>query len=230
MFTRLRSFSIGHYLSFQQLCFLSEMGEALSQLQDRNRTMAIADAPVLQRCQLADGTSNWYAVYTSPRHEKYVAEQLRRRSIDQFLPLYQTVHRWKNGCKAKVELPLFPGYVFVKISKGQRVPVLELPGVVSFVGTRNRPAELSACEIETLRAGLQLHKFEPYRKLAVGAKVRIASGALAGLTGVLLRHANGYRVVITVELIHQSAAVELDEVDVEPCGTESRFTNACRDL
>jgi len=176
--------------------------------------------------QITEQPSHWYAIYTSPRHEKYVSEHLRHRDIEQFLPLYQRVHRWKNGCKARVELPLFPGYLFVKITRRQRVRVLELPGVISFVGTRTEPALLSEFEIETLRSGLPLHKFEPYRQLAVGQKVQITCGALTGLTGVLVRHANGYRVVITVELIHQSVAVELDAHDVEPCGTNSRLPKA----
>ena len=168
--------------------------------------------------RVAEQPSHWYAIYTSPRHEKYVSEHLKQRSIEQFLPLYWRVHRWKNGCKAKVEIPLFPGYLFVKINRRQRVRVLELPGVVSFVGTRTAPALLSEFEIETLRSGLHLHKFEPYRQLAVGQRVEIRSGPLTGLSGVLVRHANGYRVVITIQLIHQSVAVELDAHDVEPCG------------
>ena len=191
-----------------------------------NRSLAVSEPALLPiDGRTAEQPSHWYAVYTSPRHEKYVSEHLRQRSIEQFLPLYQRVHRWKNGCKARVELPLFPGYLFVKISRRQRVRVLELPGVISFVGTRTEPALLSEFEIETLRAGLHLHKFEPYQQLVVGQKVQITTGPLTGLMGVLVRHANGYRVVITVELIHQSVAVELDAHDVEPCRSNSHLAN-----
>jgi transcription antitermination factor NusG len=95
------------------------------------------------------------------------------------------------------------------------VRVLDAPGVLSFVGPKGEPAQLPDVEIETLRAGLHLQKFEPHHGLAIGQRVRIHAGALQGLQGVLVRHANGLRVVITVELIQQSVAVELDADAVE---------------
>lgn len=158
---------------------------------------------------------HWYAVYTSPRHEKKVREHLGLRCVESFLPLFRSVHRWKNGCKAQVELPLFPGYVFVNIPRSERVRVLDAPGVLSFVGPKGEPARLSDVEIETLRSGLHLQRFEPHHGLAVGQKVRISAGPLLGLEGVLVRNANGLRVVITVNLIQQSVAVELDANAVE---------------
>ena len=104
----------------------------------------------------------------------------------------------------------------MNIARSERVRVLDVPGVLSFVGPKGEPAHLSDVEIETLRCGLHLQKFEPYRCLAIGQKVRINAGALAGLEGVLVRNANGLRVVITVDLIQQSVAVELDADAVEP--------------
>jgi transcription antitermination factor NusG len=138
------------------------------------------------------------------------------RQVECFLPLFRSIHRWKNGCKAQVELPLFPGYVFVNIPRSERVRVLDVPGVLSFVGPKSEPAQLSDFEIETLRSGLHKQKVEPYRGLAIGQKVRINAGALQGLEGTLVRNANGVRIVITVNLIQQSVAVELDADAVEP--------------
>jgi transcription antitermination factor NusG len=159
---------------------------------------------------------HWYAICSTPRHEKRIHEHLSFRNIECFLPLYRSVHRWKNGCKHLIELPLFPGYLFVKIGLRQKVRVLEIPGVLSFVGTRLEPAPLSDFEIETLRSGLHLKKFAPYSDLVAGEKVRIKAGPLAGLSGVLVRTTNGLRVVITLNMINQSVAVELDATDVEP--------------
>ena len=166
--------------------------------------------------QTSERPPHWYAVHTSPRHEKRVREHLEHRRVECFLPLFRTVHRWKNGSKAQVELPLFPGYLFVNIARSERVQVLDVPGVLAFVGTKSQPAQLPDAEIETLRSGLHLQKFEPYTNLVVGQKVRITAGSLAGLTGVLVRSAKGFRIVLTVDLIHQSVAVELDAADVEP--------------
>jgi transcription antitermination factor NusG len=161
-------------------------------------------------------TAHWHAIYTSPRHEKRVHEYMVGRQLECFLPLHRMVHRWKNGCKALVELPLFPGYLFARVSQKERVRVLEIPGVLCFVGNKTGASEISDFEIETLRSGLHLQKFEPHHQLAIGEKVRIKSGPLSGLNGVLLRNANNFRVVLTLELIQQSVAVELDAADVEP--------------
>jgi transcription elongation factor/antiterminator RfaH len=169
---------------------------------------------------------HWYAIYARPRHEKRVREHLSYRNVESFLPLYRDVHRWKNGCKHLVELPLFPGYLFVKIGQRQRVRVLEIPGVLSFVGTKADPAELSDFEIETLRSGLHLKKFTPYHDFVAGEKVRIKAGPLTGLAGVLVRTMNGLRVVLTLDMINQSVAVELDVSDVEPLGSR-RPPNRC---
>lgn len=177
----------------------------------------------------AESLACWYAVCITPRHEKRVAEYLLQRQIENFVPLYRTIHRWKNGCKAQLELPLFPGYLFVRILKKQRLRVLEVPGVMALVGTRTGPVALSEHEIETLRSGLHLQKVEPFRELAVGQRVRISSGALAGLTGVLIRNASGLRVVLTVELIHQSVAVEVEGYDVEPAETPHTSSLACQE-
>lgn len=160
--------------------------------------------------------SHWHAIYTSPRHEKRVHEYMASRQLECFLPLYRAVHRWKNGCKATVELPLFPGYLFAKVSQNERIRVLEIPGVLCFLGSKTGASEISDLEIETLRSGLHLQKFEPHHHLAIGEKVRIKSGPLSGLSGVLLRNANSFRIVLTLELIQQSVAVELDAADVEP--------------
>jgi transcription antitermination factor NusG len=158
---------------------------------------------------------NWFAVYTAPRHEKLVARHFVLHNVESFLPLYRSLHRWKNGCKVEVEQPLFPGYIFVRIRREERVRVLGVPGVLSFVGPRGAPAVLPDTEIESLRFGLQQCKCEPHPYLAIGEKVRIKAGPLAGMEGVLVRKKNDLRIVLTVDLIMQSVAVEVEAVDLE---------------
>jgi transcription antitermination factor NusG len=200
--------------------YLSDGGEALSQVMNASTT-ATGSLLLPPPLQTAERSAHWYAVQTSPRHEKRVREHLGHRRVECFLPLFRTIHRWKNGCKAQVELPLFPGYLFVNILRSERVQVLDVPGVLSLVGPRGEPAQLPDADIETLRSGLHLQKFEPYNNLVVGQKVRIRAGSLTGLKGVLVRSANGFRVVLTVELIQQSVAVELDAADVEAIASHS---------
>jgi len=188
----------------------------LSQVINANTSVTTAGLLLPPPSQTVERPPHWYAIYTSPRHEKRVNQHLGHRGVECFLPLFRSLRRWKNGCNVQVELPLFPGYVFVNVPRGERVRVLDVPGVLSFVGPKSEPARLSDFEIETLRSGLHLQKFEPYRGLAIGQKVRINAGALQGLEGTLLRNAKGLRVVITVDLIQQSVAVELDADVVEP--------------
>ena len=193
---------------------LSERGEALPQVQEIQGE--VATSVVSTTFLPAKQRPHWFAVCTVPRHEKRVALFLAQRQVEHFLPLYQVSHRWKNGCTAQLELPLFPGYLFVRIDQKQRIPVLGLPGVISFVGTRGGPSELNEPEIETLRSGLHLQRAEPYPQLAIGQHVHIKRGPLSGMAGVMVRNAAGLRVVLTVELLRQSIAVEVNLQDVDP--------------
>jgi transcription antitermination factor NusG len=158
----------------------------------------------------------WFAVYTIPRHEKRLAEHFAVRQIEFFLPLYRTLRKWKDGSRIHLELPLFPNYIFVRISRRERVRVLEVPGVLSIVGCGREPAPLPDSDIEGLRRGIESAKIEPYPYLAAGEKVRINAGPLAGMEGVLIRKKNAFRVVLTISMIMQSASVEVDVGDLEP--------------
>jgi transcription antitermination factor NusG len=156
----------------------------------------------------------WYAAYTTARHEKRVAEQLERKSVECFLPLYEAVHRWKDR-KARVRLPLFPGYVFVRIPLRERLRVLEIPSVVHLVGTTSQPTELPDLEIDSLRSGLHALRIEPCPYLKVGDRVRVKYGPLAGLEGILLRKRDSFRLVLSIDIIMRSVAVEIDAADIE---------------
>src|SRR6266851_10312246 len=115
----------------------------------------------------------WYAAYTSANHEKRVAEQLGVRSVEHFVPLYESMRRWKDR-KVRLQLPLFPGYVFVRLALRDRLRVLQIPGVVRLVGFNGQPAALPDEEMEILRSGLsQRLRVEPHPFLAVGRRVRI---------------------------------------------------------
>lgn len=160
--------------------------------------------------------TRWYAAYTNPRHEKQVAAQMDRKSIECFVPLYRSVRRWKDRRK-ELELPLFPGYVFVHMALRDRLQILQLPGVVHFVSFHGKPAPLPTFEIEALRHGLSGKlAAEPHPYLKIGRRVRVHSGPMAGLEGVLLRRKDKFRVVLSIHLIQRSIAVEVDESEIEP--------------
>jgi transcription antitermination factor NusG len=158
----------------------------------------------------------WFAAYTRSNHERTAAEQLAQRSIEHFVPTYETVRVWKDR-KKRLKLPLFPGYVFVRVALEEKLRILVVPGVVRFVGFDGRPLAVPDEEIETLRTVLQ-HKLkaEPHPYLVAGRKVRIVRGALVGMEGILIRKKARFRVLVSINLIRRSAMIEVDMHDVDP--------------
>jgi transcription antitermination factor NusG len=164
----------------------------------------------------AQAEQKWYAIYTWARHEKRVAEQLEQRRLPNFLPLYRAMHRWKDRRK-EVELALFPGYVFVQLSLEHRLRVLEIPSVVHLVSFQGKPAPLPEHEIENLRQGVNERvRMAPHPYLQAGQRVRVRSGPVAGLEGILVRRKEGARLVVCIELLMRAVALEIDEADVQP--------------
>ena len=199
----------------------SEDGEALPEIR-QNGIGSIVAAHYLNTATPRSSTEQkWFAVYTLARHEKRVAQHFGQRWVEHFLPLYSRQRKWKDGSKGALELPLFPGYIFVRISRAERVRVLEVPGVLSIVGGTQRVlAPLPEKDMEALRKGLHLRRAEPHPVVRVGQRARIRSGALTGMEGIVVREKSGLRVVLTLELIMQSVAVEVDAHDLELVGSD----------
>lgn len=170
--------------------------------------MASAEPAILQ------SPVRWYATYTAPRHEKSVLQHLESRSVESYLPLYGSTRLW-NGRRAFVQLPLFPGYLFVRIATEHRARVLEVPGVLNIVSSHGRLTPLPDGEIEALRAALEIRKSEPHPLLARGKRVRIKTGPLRGLEGVIVKQTRKLRMIVSIDCIMQSFAVELEAGDLE---------------
>ena len=206
----------------------SEDGEALRRsdfIDDQTETPGVAISSEVA------GAPRWFALYTTCRHEKRIAQHLIQREIEHYLPLYRADRKWRDGSKVTLELPLFPSYLFVRIKRSERVSVLNVPGALAVVGgTGGEPAPLPDSAIEALRIGLKEHRIEPHPLLRVGQFARIRSGAFAGMQGVVVRRKSGFRVVLTLEQIMQSVAVELDEDDVEPLASEKFRSGAMLEI
>jgi transcriptional antiterminator NusG len=156
----------------------------------------------------------WYAAHTRANHEKLVAEQLGRRAVEHFLPLYQSVRKWADRRK-RLEVPLFPGYIFVRLPFQERLRVLEIPSVARLVGFDNLPTPLPDAEMEAMRNGLTRHlRAVPHPYLKVGRRVRVIRGPLEGCEGILLRNKGDFRVVLSIDLIMRSVAVEVGAEDI----------------
>jgi len=164
----------------------------------------------------SEASLSWYALHIRSRHEKRVAERLVSQSLETFLPLHRSRHTWKNGVHADVDLPLFPCYLFARASIYDRIRLLQHPGVLGFAASTARPTVISDEEIFVLRTATERLKAEPHPYLSNGDAVRIVAGPLAGLTGILTRRKQEYRVVLSVEAIMRSLVVEVSEFDIEP--------------
>lgn len=170
-------------------------------------------------------TGQWCAIYTTARHEKVVARQLKERCIESFLPLYRSWHRWQDRRKL-VELALFPSYVFAKIAVAEKLRVLQISGVVSLVSFGGQLAVLPEHQIDALRRGLENQVYaEPHAYLRQGQKVRVVHGPMAGAEGILCRKKDKVRVVISVDVLMRAVAVELDGADLEPIRTARMEVN-----
>jgi len=186
----------------------------------RANVMAAASFSLLnsQECQLSPAyeEEHWYAAYTCANHEKRVAAQLDARAVEHFIPLYNSVRRWKDR-RIHLALPLFPGYVFLRLALRDKLRALQIPSLVHLVGFNGQPAALSDEEMEALRQGLteQLNA-QPHPYLKVGHRVRVVSGPLTGLEGIIVRKKNHLRFVISLNLIMRSVSVELDDADIVP--------------
>ena len=157
----------------------------------------------------------WYAAYTRANHEKRVQEQLEQSLVESFLPLYEEYRRWKDR-KVCLQLPLFPGYIFVHLALRDRLKVLRIPGVVRLVGFNGDPVPLTESDIEALRTALDGRSIlQPHPYLTVGRRLRIKDGPLKGMEGVLVRKKNIFRLVVSIPLIARSASVEIDTACVE---------------
>ena len=179
--------------------------------------------PVSDSSSLAQASAGvaWFAVFTASHHEKRVRQYFEQGHIESFLPLYSARRRYANRATVQLQLPLFPNYIFVRIERDQRRQVLQVPGVLSLVGTGSEAAALPETEIESLRSGLHLRHAEPHPYLVIGERARILTGALAGMEGVLVRKKNGFRVVLTLDQILQGVAVEVDADELEPLTSSS---------
>ena len=159
---------------------------------------------------------DWNAVYTRHQHEKSVAESLAGSGFEVFLPTYKTVRQWADR-KKQLSLPLFPCYVFLQSSFERRLQVLSTPGVHFVVMFAGQPAAIPDSEIDAIRKAVESKfRVEPHPFLKCGDWVRVTSGPLTDVEGILVRKKSSYRLILSAELLGKSIAVEIDAFSVKP--------------
>lgn len=166
--------------------------------------------------QTVSAERSWFAVSTLSQNERSAARYLDYCQIESFVPTCESIRVWKNRQRVKVVKALFPTYLFVHINSAEQSLVLQSPGVRKLVGNQKGPTPLRDAEIAFLRSELCRDRIEPYHDLVVGERVRIKYGPMQGLEGVLIRKKNSLRFILTLELINQSASVEVGADELEP--------------
>ena len=166
---------------------------------------------------LAPEESNWYAIHTRPRHEKWIAGQLQEKRVFTFLPLLQQIHQWSDR-RTRVEVPMFSRYAFVRMAQTaeERLKVLRTPGVLGFVGSEGQGTPIPDEQIESLRTAIheKIPCF-PHPFISAGSRVRIRGGSLDGVEGILVRQGADESLVLSVELLHRSVAIRVVGYDIE---------------
>jgi len=160
---------------------------------------------------------HWFVLFVRSNQEKRTAQRLAAFEIEHFLPCYRSLRQWKDR-RVSLEVPLFPGYVFVRLPWSDRNRVLTLPHVLSLVGRKNSPSVVSEEEIDTIQKGITAGNATPHPVLSAGQRVLITSGVLCGMQGTLLRTQNGTRVVVAIESIYRGFAVDVDIECLRPMG------------
>ena len=160
--------------------------------------------------------SDWFAVYTKSRQEKVARDELDALGLATFLPLVRELRRWSDRRKM-VDIPLFPGYVFLRADEHERVRAFGVKGFVRFVSIDGRPVPVPPAELDAVREVLQKHiPFDPHPGLAPGEEVRLTGGPLRGVTGKLVRRGRHFRLLLAISALGQAISVEIDAADVAP--------------
>jgi transcription antitermination factor NusG len=172
----------------------------------------------------------WFALQVRTRNEAGVAEQLSGRGYERFLPLYKVRKRWSDRIK-ETNAPLFPGYLFCRFDPQDRLPILKTPGVMQIVGFKKGPVAVDESEIQALQTIIAAGApHQPWPYLAAGDRVRIESGPLLGLEGILTEVRRSHRLVLSVTLLQRSVAVEIDSALVTaitlPKSRQSELANS----
>lgn len=170
---------------------------------------------------------HWYAIWTRSRQEKVASNMLRNLGIQHYLPLQSEVRQWSDR-KQVVDIPVFSGYLFVRINpllKNSQLQVLQSPGVVAFVGNQNGLLPIPNQEIDNIRTVLAAKvAYTPCSSLHKGDRVRVIRGPLAGVEGTLVAGNSTSHLLVSIEMIRQSLSVNVLRDDVVPVSTNAIHT------
>ena len=161
------------------------------------------------------GEKLWYAIYVRSRHEKNVHSALMNKDIESSLPLKAVIRQWSDR-KKKVQIPMFQGYVFIKINLNiDKLNVLQTPGIVKFIHFKNQIPAIPEEQIFWLDALLSSESEINYEtQYLPGNEAEVIAGPFKGLKGKVIKQKSVFRVVLWIDIIMQGISVEMDSADL----------------
>jgi len=150
----------------------------------------------------------WRVINVRPRHEQVVARQLEGR-CELYLPTYRSVRKWHDR-KMTLDLPLFPGYVFVRINASERARILKTSGVRSLLAFGNEPAQVKESEIDEIKRIVASGCAVSPSALILGNRVRVIDGPMQGVEGVLQEFKNTCYLVVVVQMVSRAVKVTIE--------------------
>lgn len=158
----------------------------------------------------------WHVIYTMPKAEKKIFSAFQQKGIEAFLPLYKDIRQWSDR-KKKIEVPLFPNYIFVKVPPKERYQVLKVNGVIRYLTDEGKPSVVPEDTINSIRImlyGAPVVSSNDYKK---GEKLRVTGGPMTGLCGVLVERKGKYRLAVSIDIMQRSVLIEVPTQNLERC-------------
>lgn len=161
----------------------------------------------------------WFAILARSGREKYATMLLENSGFECFLPISKSTRKWSDRMK-DIDVPLFPGYLFCRLNPNDRLPVLTTPGVMQIAGIGKMPIPIEEHEIAAVRL-IEKSGFAatPWPYLRVGNTAKIEEGPLRGVTGIVVKIKSALKLVLSIELLQRSIAVEINRNWISPCNT-----------
>lgn len=156
----------------------------------------------------------WYVLYLKPRREKKVVRELNKRNCEAYLPLYKAIRKWSDRNK-RVEVPLFPNYIFVKLNFSERFSLLAIPGVVRYLTTEGKPDVVNEAEIHLIQSIIHHNPELRNESIEIGERVRVTNGPFRNTTGYLQKAKGRTRLCVRIDSINRFVLVDVSAESIE---------------
>lgn len=160
-------------------------------------------------------TRKWHIAYTFPKAERKANEKLELMGVATFLPLHKVIRNWSDR-KKKLEVPLFPNYIFINTCEHQRYEILQIKELIRYVSFDGKPAIVSETLIESLRKMLKGNVEVSDEEFHEGMRIKVVDGLFMGAEGILVRKNSKSRLVVQIQVLRRTVSVDISSSSIIP--------------